>query len=567
MKSERLGGMLGRLMPVLALFVAVGLSGATAQQSQTRQSALDLQQPVPAWEQDTCFVCNEDSLSGCTSIQVGRLASTDGSVMTAHSCDGNYRTWLNIVPHETHRAGSVRQIYWGKLHTETPWDMRGMRLKGEIPQVEETYAYFNVAYPAMNEKGLSIGETTIGGRRELRNPEGMFLIENLQAIALERTTTARDAITLIGELVKEYGYGDWGECLTFADANEVWQFEIFGAGPMEIGGVWAAVRIPDTHVGVSANIPRIATLDLNDPDHYMASDNVHSLAEEMGWWDRSSGKPFKFYEAYSDRTPFSIREFYILSTLAPSLNLQRDADELPFSVQPDHKVSVREVLGYYRETYEGTEYDMTGNLLVQAPRRRGQETAGQQEPVKSPVVNNWTASGDMANLLNTLKPGSVQPQRTIAISACSYSQVIQNRGWLPPELGTVAWFSFDNPGQSPRIPVFAGTLSLPSSFEICGQQRYREDAAIWWFRRTNRLAMIKWGETRSLLENAVQEFEDRAFTELPSVERIALDFYEKGEYDAFRAYLTKYSNDFAHATMAKWWELGDQLWARFARGF
>ena len=35
---------------------------------------------------------------GCTSIQVSKGASTDGSVMTAHSCDGNYRTWLQIEP-------------------------------------------------------------------------------------------------------------------------------------------------------------------------------------------------------------------------------------------------------------------------------------------------------------------------------------------------------------------------------------------------------------------------------------------------------------------------------------
>lgn len=28
----------------------------------------------------------------CTSIMVGKKASTDGSVMTSHTCDGNYRT-------------------------------------------------------------------------------------------------------------------------------------------------------------------------------------------------------------------------------------------------------------------------------------------------------------------------------------------------------------------------------------------------------------------------------------------------------------------------------------------
>src|SRR3990172_85704 len=125
---------------------------------------------------------------GCTSIQVGRLASTDGSVMVGHTCDGNYRTWLNIVPHKKNEKGATKKIYWGNLHTEYVTDMRAKILKGEIPEVEETYSYLNVAYPCLNEKQLGMGETTIGGRDELRNDEGMFLIEELQSLAFERCT-------------------------------------------------------------------------------------------------------------------------------------------------------------------------------------------------------------------------------------------------------------------------------------------------------------------------------------------------------------------------------------------
>ncbi|NIM52855.1 MAG: peptidase [Gemmatimonadales bacterium] len=508
---------------------------------------------------------------------VGKQASTDGSVMTAHSCDGNYRTWLQIEPRRSNPAGAQRPIYWGKLHTETPDDMRGMRLKGSIPEIEQTYRYFNVAYPAMNEKGLAIGETTIGGRRELRNDEGLFLIENLQAIALERTTTARDAIRLIGELVKEYGYGDWGECLTFADSKEVWHFEIMGAGPLEVGAVWAAVRIPDNHVGVSANIPRISDLNLDDPDHYMASENVFSLAEEMGYWDRSSGEPFKWWKAYGNvdregnpRRPYSVREFYVLSTLAPSLNLTMDMEELPFSVEPDEKVSVRDVLAYYRETYEGTEFDMTKNLIVPRRLRRGQTAGEQLEMVKSPVVNPWSITSDMGHLLNTIKPGTVETVRTIAVARCSYSQVIQARDWLPPEIGTVAWFSFDNPGQSPRIPIWAGVTELPESFKVGCQKRYRTDSACWWFRRANRLAMIKWGWARQYIEGAVREYENQAFDEVPLIEQKALELMQTANGEdsmTFREFLTRYTHNFSRATMQQWWELGDFFWAEYARGW
>ena len=529
------------------------------------------------------FVPVSEEDASCTSIMVGKKASTDGSVITSHSCDGNYRTWLNIVPHGYFEKGAMRKVYWGKLHTETPWDTRRVIEKGEIPQVEETYAYYNVAYPAMNEKQLAIGETTIGGKRELRNDDGLFVIEELQAIALERCTTAREAIQLMGNLAMQYGYGDAGECLTVADKNEVWHFEIFGGGVFEIGAVWAAVRIPDDHVGVSANIPRISTLDLDNPDYYMASENVYSLAEELGYWDPDGNEEFKMWKVYSGRKPFSTREFFVLSTMAPSLNLDPEMDELPFSVKPEKKVSVRDVMAYYRQTYEGTDLDATKNLMVEERRRyrRGGDEQEDEEPnmVKSAMANPWMGY-DLVNLVNTLKPETIERARTIAISGCSYSQIIQCRDWLPDEIGGVAWFSFDNPGTSPRIPIFAGTLSLPESFAICGQKRFRTDAAIWSFRRTNRLAEVKWGRTREYIEEGVKELEDKAFAELPLIEEKAVEMYrndmkKEPELDRdghprplpYRYFLTEYTNDFARAAMSRWWELGDMLWGMHARGW
>jgi dipeptidase len=309
-------------------------------------------------------------------------------------------------------------------------------------------------------------------------------------------------------------------------------------------------------------------LDLEDPDHYMASDNVHSLAEEMGWWDPLSGQEFRWWEAYSGRRPYSTREYFILSTLAPSMGLNMDMEELPFSVVPDEKVSIQKVLAYYRETYEGTEFDITKNLLV--PNRFAREP-DDPEMVKSPMVNNWTMRGqDWTQLFNTLAPGTVESQRTIAVQQCSYSQVIQARDWLPPEIGTVAYFSFDNPGQSPRMPIYAGTLSLPESFKIDCQKSYREDSACWSYRRANRLSQIKWGWAREYLEPAVMDFEEQMFMEQPLIEQKAVELMEaEGGHNPmkFRTFLTRYAHNWAGATMQKWEELGDFFWAYFARGW
>jgi dipeptidase len=499
----------------------------------------------------------------CTTIMVGKLASTDGSVMTSHSCDGNYRTWLEIYPHKKYEPGTVHPVYDGMLHTEEAWDMTKVILKGNIPEVPETYAFLNTAYPCLNEKQLAIGETTIYGREELVNTDGMFLIEELEKIALQRCKTAREAISLIGSLAEEYGYADLAECITLADPKEVWQLEIAGSGKGKPSAIWCAERIPDENVGICANIPRISVVDFKNHDFFMYSHDLQNVAKKLGYWDGK--EPLKFWKVINGKKPFSIREFYVLSSLAPSLNLSYDAEELPFSVKPEKKQSPRDIMKFFRETYEGTQWDMSKNLLVTI-KEKDKDGKDVERQVKSPVISNWM-NNDLRTLINELKPGTIERQRTIAIAGCSYSHVIQCRDWLPDEVGAVAWFSFDNPGESPRIPIFSGVLNLPATFNICGQPRYRTDAAIWSFRETNRLATVNWLRGRTLIEPAVQEFEDKAFSELPSVEKRVVELVKDGKNDEAKKFVTSYTNSFADAAMRRWEDLKITLWGMFGRGF
>ena len=499
----------------------------------------------------------------CTTIMVGRLASTDGSVMTSHTCDGNYRTWLEIFPHQKYENGVMHKVYENMLHSEEAWDMTKVSLKGEIPEAAETYAFLNTAYPCLNEKQLAIGETTIYGREELINKDGMFFIEELEKIALQRCRTAREAIELIGSLAEKYGYADLAECITLADPKEVWQLEIAGSGKGKPSAIWCAQRIPDDNIGICANIPRISVVDFKNHDSFMYSSDLQNVAKKLGYWDGK--EPLKFWKVINGKKPFAIREFYVLSTLAPSLNLSFDAEELPFSVKPEKKQSPRDIMKFFRETYEGTKWDMTKDLLITVKEKDkdGKET---EKKIKTPIISNWM-NNDLRTLLNEIKPGVVERQRTIAITGCSYSHVIQCRSWLPDEVGAIAWFSFDNPGQSPRIPIFSGVLSLPASFSICGQPRYRTDAAIWSFREANRLATVNWSKGRLLIEPAVQEFEDKAFAELPSVELKVAELVKAGKNDDAKKYVTAYTNSFAGAAMSKWQEMKVALWGMFGRGF
>ena len=518
----------------------------------------------------------------CTSIMVGKKASVDGSVMTSHTCDGRYRSWMNIVPAQKHEKGAVTKILKGTLFTESPAEIEqiqregknykkseniifhsdfevALEVKGEIPEAEQTYAFLYTAYPCLNEKNLSMGETTIEGRKELVNENGMFYIEELQRIVLQRCTTARQAIALMGILVKQYGYADVGECLTIADKNEVWHFEVFGEGPDNIGGVWAAQRIPDDHVGVSANISRIGEIDLNDKDNFMASENVFDVAKKLGYWDGES--TFKFWKAYGTGKPFSIREWFVLSSVAPSLNLLINAEELPFSVKPEKLLSTQDVLKFFRETYEGTEYDMTKNLLMKRKKQGSDET----EIVKSPYAQPWLTT-DLIATYNQIKDSTVNRVRCIAVPQCSYAHVIQIRGWLPDEIACIAYFSNDNPAQSPRVPFYANILQTPKLFHVSGHKRYTTDAAVWIYRQANKLASIRWEELREQVEIQRDNFEAKMFAEQNQIDSEAIKIFNEKGKQAGMEFLTKYVNNFAEETINAWQKLSEELWYAFVRG-
>ena len=233
----------------------------------------------------------------------------------------------------------------------------GRQPTGTIPQVAETFGYLAPAYAVINERQLAIGESTFGGREELKSDKGLIDCEMLTRLMLERAATARDAIRLGGQLLEQYGWCDEGESLTIADTAEVWLMEIIGPGKDKVGAVWAAQRVPDDHVSVVANSSRIGRLELANADFFLASGNVVQLAEQLGYWDPKAGEPFCFYTAYNPdgRTSFAStrREWRVLDLLAPSLRLDPNSNVFPFSVKPEKPVGPERIMELFRDTFEG----------------------------------------------------------------------------------------------------------------------------------------------------------------------------------------------------------------------
>jgi dipeptidase len=439
---------------------------------------------------------------GCTSITVGKKASADGSVYTSHT-DDSHRTRSNILiePAADHNAGSLTKMFKRVSCDTTKMPSYENIETGSIPQAEHTFAFINSAYPCMNEKQLAIGESTFGGREVLQSDSGLIDCQRLCRLMVERCSTAREAIKMTDELLKKYGWIDAGECLTIADKNEVWHIEIVGPGKGLKGAIWAAQRVPDDQVGVNANASTIKEIDLKNKDFFMASANVFQVANDSGWWNPEK-ENFRFCYAYAPHSRESVasrrREWRVFDLLAPSLHLDANAENYPFSIKPDSLVTLEKLVSIFKDYYEGTPYDMT--RLITTTNEEG-------KAIVSPMANPFMPY-DQLETQNVqggwydvnAKTGDIRflGERTIARWYTMYATILQCRNWLPDEIGGVAWIAMDNVATSIYIPVYCSVTDLPERYKTDGRRTGFSSGSAWWvFNRLGTLAAQRWGDMRS----------------------------------------------------------------------
>jgi dipeptidase len=496
---------------------------------------------------------------GCTTITVGKKASTDGSVFTSHTDDSHRtRSWMDIVPAKMHAKGSTVTMYKRESCDSLVMPTYKHTPIGAIPQVASTYKYINTAYPAMNEKQLGIGESTFGGRDTLQSNNGLIDCQRLVQLMLERCTTAREAIDLADELTAKYGWNDYGECLTIADPKEVWHFEIVGPGKGKTGAVWVAQRVPDDHIAVNANASTIKTIDLSKPDYYRASKNVYQVAEDLGFYNPKTDV-FSFAHIYAPHSRASMaarrREWRVYDLLAPSLKLDPYASDFPFSVKPDTLVSFSDLAWVFKDYYEGTDFDMTKNLTVA-------DKNGQQ--IISPLANPFMSYD--ANKLHRINGGwGWLGERTIARWYTMYGTIIQLRDWLPDEVGGVTWLAMDNMATSIYIPVYAGSNDLPASYKVPGRPNGYTMASAWWaFNRMSTLASQRWGEARYDVDKVFGPLQTELINNQAAFEKEVLNNKSKKQQEE---QLTKYTLEWGERVVKEAWKLGDLLWTKYEEKF
>jgi dipeptidase len=172
----------------------------------------------------------------------------------------------------------------------------------------------------------------------------------------------------------------------------------------------------------------------------------------------------------------------------------------------------------------------------------------------------------MINTINAIKDSLLLKVRPIAVPQCAYVHLIQIRNNLPEEIAAIAYFANDNPAQSPRLPIYAAILQTPEPFHLSGHKHFTPHAAAWIYRQANKLATIRWQESRIKLEKLRNQFEDTLFTQQPQIDAQALHLLKTQGKQALQQYLTDYLRDFSNETLDAWTKLRDELWYTLIRG-
>ena len=483
------------------------------------------------------------SLYPCTNILVGKKASTDGSTIISYSAD-SYNLYGELYHWEaaTYAPGTMLKVY--------EWDSG--KYLGEIPQALQTYNVIG----NMNEHQLAISETTFGGRRELKDPDGIMDYGSLIYITLQRATNAREAIQIMTNLVEEYGFYSSGESFSIADPNGVWVMEMIGKGPGNKGAVWVAVRIPDDAVSAHANQARIQQFPLNDKENCIYSPDVISFAKEKGYY-KGKDKDFSFAQAYAP-LDFGGLRFCEARVWSFFNRVNKDmgkyvtyaqgktTDPMPLYIKPDNKLSVHDVQNYMRDHYEDTELDWRYDL-----------GAG---PFNSPY--RWSP------LTYEVDGEQYCNERPIATQQTGFSFVAQMRDWLPNTIGGILWFGIDDAAQTVYYPFYCGHTEVPHEMAVGNGDllNYSETSAFWTHNLVSNLVYTRYSDMIVDLQKVQSKLEDSYKNAQPGIEQHAKALFDNHSPETAVTFLTNYTNNLVKEGVQEWKKLGQYILVKYLDG-
>lgn len=516
--------------------------------------------------------CLTFSSTPCTSYLVSKGASVDGSTMITYIGDSHIRYGnLYFKPRGVWSDGTMITIY----------DRSSNKPLGQIAQAKETYQVIGF----MNEYQVSIGETTFGGRSELKDSTGIIDWGSIMFLALQRSKTAREAIKVIAELTVEYGYHSSGESYSIADPNEVWIMEIVGKGTdlktdkktkakynANRGTVWVAMRVPDGYVCAHANQARITTFPLEDGVKSISSkslDKINNPSIEVVYaydvidFARSKGyfsgndADFSFCEAYAP-LDFGAARFCELRVWAFYNRVCGDMQQywdyatgktksgaMPLFVKPNRKLSYQDLTAAMGDYLQGTELDMSKDV--------GAGPHG--------LPYRWRPMTWKYNDKEYFH------ERVTATQQTAFSWVAQMRNWLPNHIGGLFWYGLDDANHTVHTPFYCGMSSVPHSYAEGNGDilTYSDNAAFWVFNRVSHFSYLFYDRVIVDIRKKQNEYAEKYKAYIPVIDAGAVSLHKENPERAVE-FITDFSHNMANALVNDWKNFSNFLLVKYLDG-
>jgi dipeptidase len=493
-----------------------------------------------------------NQVNACTNFLITKGASSSGTPMITYAADSHTLYGeLYFYPAANYKAGTLVDVY--------EWDTG--KFLGKIPQASHTYQVVG----NMNEHQLAIGETTFGGRKELATQEGALVdYGSLIYMTLQRAKNAREAIKVMTEMVRDYGYASSGESFSIADTEEVWILEMISKGNGQKGAVWVAQRIPDGYISGHANQARITQFPLDNPKECLYAKDVITFAREKGWF-KGNDSEFSFSDTYAP-VEFGGARFCDARVWAGFNKVNKQmgqyanyalgkityddkkyaTNRMPLWIKPDALLSLEDVMGMMRDHYEGTVLDMTKDA-----------GAG---PYQLPY--RWrpmTWSVDSATYCH---------ERAISTQQTGFSFVAQCRPTLPDPIGGVLWFGLDDTYSTCYMPIYCGITQVPNSVKVGNGDflTWSETSAFWIFNTVTNFCYLRYNDMIQDVKKVQASKEHGFFNSIKVNDQKALDLWNKGDKVNALKTLTAYSVNQVETTVKDWKELGHYLIIKYKDG-
>ena len=476
----------------------------------------------------------------CTNFIAAKGATTDGSVFCSYNAD-DYGMFTKLCHYAagTHKKGEMREIIDYDTHAS----------HGFIPEAPVTYNVIG----NINEFQVSIGETTYGGREACVDTTGQIDYGSLMYLALQRAKTAREAIKVMTSLAKKYGYNSEGETFTICDANEAWIMEMQGCGgDKKQKVVWVAVRIPDNAISAHANCSRIGRFADYDTE-VLHSKNVISFARQKGWFT-GKDKDFSWKGAYSqigfgDRRWCEARvwsffnHFKDMSRWLPwAEGKQKDAEDMPLWIIPNHKLSLSDMEACMRDHFEGTPFALDNDI----------------------AQGDWAMPYRPTPLEYEVDGKKYFNERPTSTQQTGFSYISQLRNYLPREIGGVTWWGNDDGNMIAYVPIYCGNTQQPECFNTPGADAvtFSDKNAYWVCNWVSNMVYPRYSQMFPSLK-AVRDSLERSWqAEQPGIEKRAQDLYATNKAEALKL-LNAYSNQKAADMLARWKQLAIYLIVKY----